>query len=138
MYVSYPAVFYFDKEGRGYNITFPDFTGATMGENEADGMKMASDFLGCKLYDFVVENKEFPKPTNILDVKMEDDGYSDLSKSFVTMVGLDLNQYMKDTETKVVRKNVTIPKYLNEMGKNFNINFSKLLTEALEREFEID
>lgn len=138
MYVSYPAIFYYDKATEKFSIVFPDFEGATMGDDATDGMRMASDFLGCSLYDYVIENKEFPKPTNILDVKLENEDYNDLTKSFVTMVGLDLDKYMKETETKMVRKNVTIPNYLNEMGKNFKINFSKLLTEALEKEFDIE
>ena len=57
---------------------------------------------------------------------------------FVTLVGFDLVQYIKDTQKTTVRKNVTIPSWLNEMGKSYNLNFSNLLQEAIKRELEIE
>ncbi|WP_243343220.1 type II toxin-antitoxin system HicB family antitoxin [Anaerococcus sp. AGMB09787] len=138
MYVVYPAIFYKDKES-GYTVVFPDFDGgATCGDNQQDAFYMAQDWLGCVLYDYYVENKEFPKSSNVEDIVIEDDEYAIKEESFVTLVGLDIVDYVKKVDKKTVKKNVTIPSYLNEMGKNMNINFSKVLTEALEKEFDID
>ena len=47
-------------------------------------------------------------------------------------------KYLKEVNVKSIRKNVTIPSWLNEVAKRNNINFSKVLQEALERELEID
>ena len=138
MFLVYPAVFHKCNDSEGYFITFPDFEGASQADTESECVYMAQDFLGINLYNMLVENKEFPKPTSIQDVIIEDDGYTIVEDSFVSLVGIDIHKYAKEMEQEMVRKNVTIPSYLNEMGKNHNINFSKLLTEALEKEFEIE
>ena len=46
-----------------------------------------------------------------------------MSKTFVSLVGLDIADYVRKTETKTVRKNVSIPSYLNELAKKRNLNF---------------
>ena len=40
--------------------------------------------------------------------------------------------YMKKYHSKKVRKNVTIPEWLNNAAEDKNLNFSQVLTEALE------
>ena len=40
--------------------------------------------------------------------------------------------YMKKYHSKKVRKNVTIPEYLNTLAEEKHLNFSQVLTEALE------
>ena len=42
-----------------------------------------------------------------------------------------------NVKSATVRKNVTIPSWLNEMGKNHNLNFSNLLQEAIKKELDI-
>ncbi|WP_425388431.1 type II toxin-antitoxin system CcdA family antitoxin [Andreesenia angusta] len=37
-----------------------------------------------------------------------------------------------------MRKNVSIPSWLNEMAKNQGINFSQVLQDALKSELDID
>ena len=51
---------------------------------------------------------------------------------------VQLIQYIKDTQKTTVRKNVSIPSWLNELGKNYNLNFSNLLQEAIKKELDID
>lgn len=138
MFLVYPAVFHKCNDEEGYFITFPDFEGASQAETETECIYMAQDFLGISLYYMLIDKEEFPKPTSIKDVVIEDDGYTNVEESFVSLVGIDVQKYAKEIGKETVRKNITIPSYLNEMGKNNNINFSQLLTEALEREFEIE
>lgn len=138
MKLIYPAIFYKDKEGEGYSIIFPDInTGATCGDNVSDGYYMAEDFLGCSLYDDYIDGKELPKATKFEDVTIEDDGFSDMDLSFKTMVDIDMDDYIRRTSSKTVKKTVTIPSYLNEMAKASDINFSKVLTEGLKKELNI-
>ena len=54
-----------------------------------------------------------------------------MSKTVVSLVGMDIADYVRKNETKTVRKNVSIPSYLNELGKKKNLNFSQILQEAL-------
>ena len=68
------------------------------------------------------------------DIELKDT----LKKSFKSYVGLNFQKYLKDVNVKLIRKNVTIPSWLNEVAKRNNINFSKILQEALEKELEIE
>ncbi|NLM06026.1 MAG: type II toxin-antitoxin system HicB family antitoxin [Tissierellia bacterium] len=139
MFVVYPAIFYKDLASNAYVVIFPDLdNGATEGEDINDAYFMAQDYIGSWLYDYFIEMKELPKASNILDLKLEDDEYSDLSKSFISLVGIDLAEYVKQADKRTVRKNISIPSYLNEMGITKGVNFSQILQDALKDEFNIN
>ncbi|MEQ0488666.1 type II toxin-antitoxin system HicB family antitoxin [Anaerococcus murdochii] len=145
MFVSYPAVFLKNVESLGFTILFPDLPGCiSCGNDLKDALYMANDALGCFLFDDYAKLEDMPKSSLLEDIDLrdfiEEDEYKYLSLegSFKSYVGLNLTDYLKKHEKKTVKKNVTIPSYLNEMGKASKINFSKLLTEALEREFDIE
>lgn len=145
MFVSYPAVFLKNVENEGYTILFPDLPGCiSCGNDVKDALYMANDSLGCFLFDDYAKLEDMPKSSLLKDIDLrdfiEEDEYEyiSLEGSFKSYVSMDLTDYVKKHGNKTVKKNVTIPSYLNEMGKASKINFSKLLTEALERELEIE
>ena len=92
---------------------------------------MAQDYIGSWLYEDYLENNAFPISSSIENITVEDDKFSDMSKTFVSLVGMDIADYVRKNETKIVRKNVSIPSYLNELAKKRNLNFSQILQEAL-------
>ena len=96
---------------------------------------MPQDYIGSWLYEDYLENNALPKSSSIENITVEDDEFSDMSKTFVSLVGMDIADYVRKTETKIVRKNVSIPSYLNELAKlnstYVNLNFSQILQEAL-------
>ena len=47
------------------------------------------------------------------------------------MLVLDMDSYSEKYGDKAVRKNITIPAWLNAYGEKNNINFSKVLQDAL-------
>lgn len=118
--VTYPAIFKpVDKDI--YFISFPDVKGAvTEGHGLKDAFEMASDALATMLYD----EKKLPKITNPKDIDLDDDG------SFVALVSADLTKAADNFE-KTVRKNVTVPYNLASRAEEKNMNFSKILTDAL-------
>lgn len=134
----YPAIFYKAIEG-GYYVIFPDLGCVTQGEDIKETFFMAENCLGTWLYDFFLKNKDLPTSSNIKDVVIDEKEkeFSILEDSFVSLVGIDLGEYAKKCSKKVIRKNVAIPSYLNEMAKNMNINVSKVLKDALEKEFNL-
>lgn len=145
MFVTYPSIFY--KEDNQYTVLFADFEGGTCGDSIEEAYRMAIDWLGINLMDYYLQNKPLPKASNIekVDIKKcldflgsEEEKEEESKKCFKTLIGFDLTQYIKDTQKTTVRKNVTIPSWLNEMGKNYNLNFSNLLQEAIKRELEIE
>lgn len=140
MVVIYPAIFFKTAEG-GYMVSFPDLeNGATEGKDLEEAMYMAEDFIGTWLYEDFVEGNEFPKASNIKDIKIEvseEENLFVLDESFKTLVSLDIKKYVSECKSSVVRKNVSIPSWLNEIGKRKNLNFSNLLQEAIKRELEL-
>lgn len=123
MKVVYPAVF--EEDPVGYGVYFPDVEGAvTQGSNKLEAMENASDALGIILGYLIENNEELPKPTELNHIKTHH------SSDIVTLISVDLNDYVKDT--KLDKKTIQIPHYLNVKAKKQGINFSKALTEKLE------
>ena len=50
---------------------------------------------------------------------------------FVSMVVLDMDTYTEKYGKKAVRKNLTIPAWLNTFAEKQQVNFSQVLTDAL-------
>lgn len=142
MLIVYPAIFFRTVEG-GYMVFFPDLdNGATEGSTLEEAMRMAEDYIGTWLYDDFIKGNSFPIARDINEIKIEVEkdmeDYLVLEGSFKSLVGLDIKKYVNECRSTVVRKNVTIPSWLNEMAKNYNLNFSNLLQEAIKRELAIE
>lgn len=117
----YPATFTQDTDY--IMVTFPDVPEAiTQGENLEEAFAMAQEVLGFALEDYT----DYPKSSSISDLKEQ---YPD---SDIALIGIDMVAYMKKYHFKKVRKNVTIPEWLNNAAEDENLNFSQVLTEALE------
>lgn len=140
MLVSYPAIFYYSPSELGYYVYFPDIDGSgTQGDTIEDALFMASDYLGIIASDLLETEGKLPKKSSIKDLSIIDDfpfkddadfeGYYDEDKSFVSMVYVDLKDYFSSQE--LVKKTLLIPKWSNDLGNKLNINFSKVLTEAI-------
>ena len=53
----------------------------------------------------------------------------------VTLISLDMDSYAEKYGRKSVRKNVTIPAWLDTFGEQAGINYSQVLREGLERRY---
>ena len=138
----YPAIFHKSIEG-GYVVVFPDFDyGATEGKTLEEAIEMAEDYVGTWLYDDFVNSREMPVSSKINDISIEipedEREFYVEGESFKTLIGLDMLKYVNECKNQTVRKNVSIPSWLNEMAKKSNINFSNTLQEALKHELGID
>ena len=120
----YPAVFHPAEEG-GFWVSFPDIPEClTQGDDMAQAYEMAVDALGLSITD-IVDNKGYlPVPSAPDSIKIEDNG-------FLVIIQFDLAAYRKRTSSKVVKKTLTIPEWLNEEALAKGINFSQVLQEGL-------
>lgn len=117
----YPATFTQDTDY--IMVTFPDVPEAiTQGENLEEAFAMAQEVLGFALEDY----SEYPQATSIHELKNQ------YPESVIALVSVDMVTYMRKYHSKKVRKNVTIPEWLNKAAEDKNLNFSQVLTEALE------
>jgi len=112
--------------GKWYAIHVPDFDCDTQGEDLADAIYMARDIIGLTAITWEDMGKELPKPHSI--------SYDVEDGDIETLVDINLTEYRKQVDNKAVRKNCTIPYQLNVRAEKASINFSQVLTEALERE----
>lgn len=129
----YPAIFY--KEKDGYSVIFPDLNYlSTCGENLNDAMEMAIDCFAGYLYTAKLDDDKLPMPSKIDDIHPIDIANTigfDGKDSFINLISVDLEDYAKTHFNKSVKKTLTIPEWLNREATKKNINFSKVLQEAL-------
>ena len=121
----YPALF--TQDGDYILVTFPDVPEAiTQGKDVQEAFEKATEVLGFALEDY----KEYPQPTSPSDLKQQ------FPDSYIALIQIDMVVYMKKYHANKVRKNVTIPEWLNDFAEENDVNFSQVLTEALERELQ--
>lgn len=126
---AYPVFIQKDKDF--YTVEIPDFEIGTQGETIADAMEMARDAIGmcgCYRQD---EGKAIPRPT-------APDEVTTRKGALMTLVDVDFDEYRRKHEMRTVRKNVTLPSWLNEEAEHANINFSAALQKALKKELRIE
>lgn len=116
----YPAMF--QKDGDYILVTFPDVPEAiTQGKDLQEAYAMAYEVLGFALEDY----SDYPKPS---DVSTLQKAHPDAT---IVLINIDMTAYLRKYHSQKVRKNVTIPKWLNDLAEENNLNFSQVLTEAL-------
>lgn len=124
---AYPVYFKQTKNGFiAFNSLIPI---ATQGKNLEECILMAKDAIELMAYDYYIENDYFRKPEECLDEDAEE-------YDFISYVLCDLERYRRLEEDKKVKKNCTIPETLAKKAEKKGLNFSKILTYALEKELD--
>ena len=117
----YPVIL--TKTEDGYMVNIPDFDIDTQGRDMAEAIYMARDAIGLMGIDREDDGMEIPEPNTVDYVLNKDD--------IVTYVDVDYIEYRKKHDNRMVKKNCTIPYYLNLEAERRGINFSRVLQEAL-------
>ncbi len=132
MKLIYPACFYPCEEG-GYTVIFPDLPGCvTEGDTLSEALDMAIDAASAWLLDSVEKNKQIPHASDIKSIIPDE-----YENGFVSIIGIDLDEYSKKYGNKAVKKTLTIPHWLNTIAEHENINFSYILQSALKEKLGI-
>ena len=119
----YPA--YFSEEGAYVNVRFPDLPGCvTFGEGYADAIASARDALGGHLLCLEEDQDPLPVPTPLPQLRPE-------AGEVPLLVDVRLDLLREEESRRSVSKNVTIPKWLNDLAVEAHLNFSSILQEAL-------
>ena len=123
MQLTYPAIFY-EGEG-GYSVEVPDLPGcASGGATLAEAIAMGTDAASGWVLTELEDGKPAPEASPIKKISPESGG-------FVSMLVLDMDAYAAKYGNKAVRKNLTIPAWLNTFAKEKRINFSQVLQDSL-------
>lgn len=125
---SYPIVL--TPETNGYTVFIPDFNINTQGINLTDAIEMARDAIGIMGIDLEDDGKNIPAASSIDNIKHT-------GSEIVSLVDVDFVEYRRKNETRVVKKNCTLPSWLCYEAEKANINFSQVLQSALKHELKI-
>lgn len=119
-----------NNDVHAYSVFIPDMDLNTEGDSLADAIYMARDIISLTAMTKQDMHQEVAKPNTVkADVKTGD---------VVTLVDVDIDEYRKRYDKRAVKKNCTIPYYLNEAAEAAGINFSKVLQEALSQKLGIN
>ena len=126
MKLIYPAVFKpFTDQSGGYVVEFPDLPGCvTEGKNLEQAIEMGIDAASGWILGELEDGEQIPRASNYSEITAE-------NGSMINMLLLDIDSYEEKYGEKAVRKNLTIPAWLNTFAEKNNINFSKLLQDTL-------
>ncbi|KYH32691.1 type II toxin-antitoxin system HicB family antitoxin [Neomoorella mulderi] len=120
----YPAVFDPCEEG-GYCVTFPDLPGCiTEGDTLEEAYEMAKEALSLHLWGLEDDGDPIPKPTSPADIKVPEGG-------FVSLIEVWMVPIRDKMANKAVNKMLTLPRWLNDLAEEKQVNFSYVLQNAL-------
>lgn len=126
MLKSYPAIFHREENG-SYWVEFPGFGGGTEGSDVEEALKNAREMLESSLATYLDEGLTLPKVIDMNELSVED--------GFVSLIQADPSPYLKST--KAIRKNVTVPEWLVRLADREHVNYSEVLTQALEKKLQL-
>lgn len=129
---AYPT--FITQHGTDYLVYVPDMDIYTEGYSVTDAMEMARDAIGLKGIDLEDDKKTIPEASSYQDAikkAKEDTEDLDHTQGLLTMVDVDFSGYRKKMDNKMVRRNVTLPNWLDMEAKRAHLNVSRILQEAL-------
>ena len=113
-------------------VYIPDFNINTEGKDYSEAIFMARDAIGLLGIELEDQGKTLPEPSEISNVKKENEG------DIVTLVDIDFTEYRRKNDMKTVRRNVSLPSWLDAEAEKAGINVSALLQAALKKELKLD
>ena len=121
----YPAVFLCESDG--ITVTFPDFPYlVTCGTTLEEACEKAEECLGMGITDYIQENQDLPNMTPLQDIALE-------KNESVVIVSVDLDEWLREFGNKSVRRNITLPQWMDQLATKRKINVSKVCQEALRK-----
>ena len=93
---------------------------------------MARDAIGLKGITMEDLDQEIPEASEMSKAaeKANTDIF-DYSAGTATLVDVDFSEYRRKMDNKMVRRNVTLPSWMNYEAEKLGLNVSKVLQEAL-------
>lgn len=126
MKLVYPAILKpFSDGAKGFTVNVPDLPGCvTEGDSMADAILMGTDAASGWILDEWESGRDVPPPSDPKKLEIGEAG-------IITLLALDMDSYAEKYGSKAIRKNLTIPAYMNTYAEIHELNFSKLLQSAI-------
>lgn len=125
----YPV--YFTMVEDAILVEVPDLEILTEGKNMNDAIEMARDAIELKCVTLEDRSMKIPEPSLILKLNPGEGTFAEDGDTIISLVDIDSTEYRRRVDTKTVRRNVTLPSWLNYEAEHSGINVSRVLQEAL-------
>lgn len=128
----YPVCIY-PGDVSGYTVIVPDLPGCvTEGETIAEALEQAIDAASGWVLDELEEGRKAPNASAAEKIKTDE-----YENGMVSVIMLDIDAYAEKYGSKAVRKNCTIPAWLNTAAEKAHLNFSQILQNALQERLNL-
>ena len=119
MRLVYPAIFKpFSDQSGGYVVEFPDLPGCvTEGKNLEQAIEMGIDAASGWILGELEDGEKIPPASSYSEIVTK-------NEYMVNMLLLDIDSYEERYGEKAVRKNLTIPAWLNAAALDIHLNHS--------------
>lgn len=136
MKVAYPVIF--TDVDTNILIEVPDLGILTEANEEgaakatmADAIMMARDAIGLSCITKEDHGEKIPEASEFADVDITKGTFYGEGSTLTSLVDVDLFVYRRQIDNKMVRRNVTLPNWLNQEADRACVNVSKILQDAL-------
>ena len=127
---AYPIIM---TQGKEFIVVFiPDFHINTQGKDVPDAIEMARDAIGLMGIDMQDDGEALPEASSIAAAQAKAP-----AGAIVSLVDVDFDEYRRKNDLRTVKKNCTIPSWLNYEAERAGVNFSAVLQAALKNELNI-
>ncbi|MCD7959644.1 MAG: type II toxin-antitoxin system HicB family antitoxin [Ruminococcus sp.] len=134
MKLSYPVCIYPNSPNDGFTAIVPDLPGCvTCGDTIQEVFEMAVDAVSGWVLTELEDGNTPPISSEITAIHADE-----YPNGFTSMLILDMDAYAEKYGEKAVRKNCTIPAWLNTQAELSGINFSQVLQEALLQKLHVE
>lgn len=125
---TYPVVFDY-SEADLVNFIIPDLNGAVSSAELGDDIiKEAQDFLAMTILDYMDSGKALPGPSLEIEAK---------NNEKVIFINVWMPYHRSTVKEVLVKKTLTIPSWLDVLGRQANINFSAVLVKGLKEKLDL-
>lgn len=122
----FPALFEYAEDG--ISVSFPDLPGCfTCGDTTEHALQMAKEALALHLYGMEDDLENIPNPTEPTQLKVD-------QQSVIILVEVWMPPFRSEMRNQSVKKTLTIPRWLDDIARDYKINYSYLLQEAIKEE----
>lgn len=123
MKLVYPAIFTPFDEGNGFTVEVPDLPGCiTEGDNLVEAIEMGTDAASGWILGEIEDGNSFPAASMSLEAP---------AGSFVNLLVLDMDSYAEQYGSKAVRRNITVPAWLDTYAQKNHLSLSKVVQDSL-------
>jgi predicted RNase H-like HicB family nuclease len=115
----------FESANDGITISFPDLPGAiSCADTEEEAVSMARDALGAWIIANEDLGNDIPAPSRLSDVTCN-------AGQSICLIEAWLPIFREEERKGSVKKNVTVPIWLNALAEKKRLNFSQILQAGL-------